>query len=183
MELQKKFHGLSWGKLKVPWNSIELRSMEKVPWNSMELWIWTKLHGIPWNSMTLEVLLLKYHGIPWNYRYCSVRHGTWIPWNSMELGVRQYRWHEQFRGIPLEVCQFRWHEQFHAIPCNSMELWVRQFRWHGQSHGIPRNLCCAIFDDSSSSMELLGSSKLAHCRFHGIPWNSMELLVIIIGKL
>ena len=49
----KKFHGIPWNffgdKLKVPWNSMELGSMEKVPWNSMELWIWTKFHGIPWN--------------------------------------------------------------------------------------------------------------------------------------
>ena len=43
--------------------------------------------------------------------------------NSMELGVRQ----------------FRWHEQFHGIPWNSMELGVRQFRWHEQFHGIPWN--------------------------------------------
>ena len=47
--------------------------------------------------------------VPWN----SVEfHGTWsalisltraVPWNSMELGMRQYRWQEQFHGIPLNL--------------------------------------------------------------------------------
>ena len=94
----------------------------------------------------------------------------------MELGVRQFRWHKQFHGIPwtsmeLEMRQFRWHEKFHGIPWNlkcanfadtrnSMELRMRQFRRHEQFHGIPWNFGCANFADTSSSME-----------FHGIPWN------------
>ena len=62
--------------------------------------------------------------------------------------------------MELGVRQFRWHEQFHGIPWNSMELEVRQFRWHEKFHGIPWNFVCANFADTSSSME-----------FHGIPWN------------
>ena len=83
----------------------------------------------------------------------------------MELRKRQFRWYEQFHGIPwnsmeLGVRQFRWHEQFHGIPWNSMELEVRLFRWHEKFHGIPWNLKCANFAHTRSSME-----------FHGIPWN------------
>ena len=94
----------------------------------------------------------------------------------MELGVRQFRWHEQFHGIPwnfgcanfadtsssmeLRVRQFRWHEQFHRIPWNSMEIEVRQFRWHEKFHGIPWN-----------SMELRVRQFRWHEQFHGIPWN------------
>ena len=70
MELQKKFHGIPWtsmelfgGKLKVPWNSMELGNVEKVPWNSMELWVWTKFHGIPWNHRCFSNVVQK---VPWN---------------------------------------------------------------------------------------------------------------------
>ena len=69
--------------------------------------------------------------------------------------MRQFRWHEQFHGIPwnsmeLGMRQFSWHKQFHGIPWNSMELELRQFRWQEQFHGIPRNLWCANFDDTKS---------------------------------
>ena len=99
-----------------------------------------------------------------------------VPWNSMELRVHQFRWHEQFHGIPwnLECANFADRsssKEFHGtwnkpismtrtVPWNSMELGVNQFRWHKQFHGIPWNFGCANFEDSSSSME-----------FHGIPWN------------
>ena len=94
----------------------------------------------------------------------------------MELRVRQFRWHEQFHGIPwtLECANFADTSssiEFHgtrsspisltwAVPWNSMELEVRQFRWHEKFHGIPWNFGCANFPDRRSSME-----------FHGIPWN------------
>ena len=118
-------------------------------------------------------------------------HGTWsvpialtreIPRNSMELRMRQFRWHEQFHGIPwnLECANFadtRSSMEFHgtnsapismtrAVPWNSMELWVRQFRWLEQFHGIPWN-----------SMELGVRQFRWHEKFHGIPWNSIELVV------
>ena len=149
---------------------------------------------VPWNSEEFVVRQCRwqeqFHGIPWNFKcanFADMRsfmefHGTWsaqmsltraVLWNSMELGVRQ----------------FRWHEQFHGIPWISMELGVRQFRWHEQFHGIPRNLWCANFDDTSSSMEL-GVRHFAETSssmvFHGtrswpismtraVPWISMEL--------
>ena len=93
-------------------------------------------------------------------------HGTWsapisltqaVPWNSMAFGVCQFRWHEQFLGIP-------WHlvcDNF-TDSSNSMEFRMRPFWWHEQFHGIPWNWECGNFDDTSSSME-----------FHGIPWNLM----------
>ena len=101
-----------------------------------------------------------------------------IPWNSMEFKVRQFRWHEQFHGIPwnsmeLGVRQFRWHEQFHGIPWNFMELGVCQFRWHEQFYGIPWNLWCANFDDTSSSMEFHGTWSASIPMTRAVPWNSM----------
>ena len=116
-------------------------------------------------------------------------HGTWsapismtraVPWNSMELGVRQFRWQEQFHGIPWNFKCANFPDmsssmEFHgtwrapisitrAVPWNSMELGVRQFRWHEQFHGIPWN-----------SMELEVRQFHWHVQFHRIPWNSMEL--------
>ena len=63
----------------------------------------------------------------------------------MELGVRQFRGHEQFNGIPRNsmkqgVHQLSLHQQFHgsprsapismtqAVPWNTMQLGMRQFR-------------------------------------------------------
>ena len=105
-----------------------------------------------------------------------------VPWNSMEFGVRQFRWHEKFHGIPwnLECANFadtrssmEFHETWSApisltreIPWNSMELRKRQFRSHEQFHGIPWN-----------SMELGVGQFRWQEQFHGIPWNSMELWV------
>ena len=101
--------------------------------------------------------------------------------------------------MELKMRQFRWHEQFHGIPWNSMELGVRQFRWHEQIHGIPWNFGCANFAGTSSSMEFHGIPWNLECanfadtsssmEFHGIwsapisltwevPWNSMELWVL-----
>ena len=242
MELQvrqfrwhEQFHG-------IPWNSMEL-GVRQFRWHE-------KFHGIPWNlkcaSFADTSSSMEFHGIPNNLECANITdtsssmefHGTWnapismtraVPWNSVGLGMRQFRWHEQFHGIPwdwecanfddtsssmefhgtwnapismtravpwnsvgLGMRQFRWHEQFHGIPCNldcanitdtssSMEfhgtwnapismtravpwnsvgLGMRQFRWHEQFHGIPWDWECANFDDTSSSME-----------FHGSPWN------------
>ena len=94
----------------------------------------------------------------------------------MELVVCQFRWQEQFHGIPwnFECTNFddtSSSMEFHgtrskpisltqAVPWNSMELWVRQFRWLEQFHGIPWN-----------SMELKVRQFRWHEQFHGIPWN------------
>ena len=63
------------------------------------------------------------------------------PWNSMEHGVYQFRWLEQFRGIP-------------------RNLGMPQFRWHEQFHGIPWNLECAKFADTNSTMEFHETSPV-----------------------
>ena len=118
-------------------------------------------------------------------------HGTWsvpisltgaVPWNSMELGMRQFRWHEQFHGIPWnwECANFddtSSSMEFHgtrsvpismtrAVPWNSMEFhgtWNAQF---SMTRAVPWN-----------SMELGVRYFRWHEQFHGIPWNSMELEV------
>ena len=102
-----------------------------------------------------------------------------VPRNSVELWVRQFRWLEQFHGIPwnLECANFADTSssmEFRgtssapismtiAVPWNSMELWVRQFRWLEQFHGIPwfsMELGVRQFRWHENPME-----------FHGIPWN------------
>ena len=72
MEFHETFLG---GKLKVPWNSMELGSMEK---SSMEFHGTLDLDKIPWNSMefhgttgVVQMLFKKFHGtlekVPWNF--------------------------------------------------------------------------------------------------------------------
>ena len=160
-------------------------------------------HGIPWNLRCANFAdtrnCMEFHGIPWNLECAnfadtrSSREFHWscgapipltraVPWNSMEFRMRQFRWHEQFHGIPwnLKCANFadtRSSMEFHgtwsasisltrAVPWNSMELQVHQFRWHAKFHGIPWN-----------SMELGVCQFRWQELFHGIPWNSMELWV------
>ena len=109
----------------VPWNSKELgvrqfwrhEQFPEIPWNSMEL----RVHQFRWHE--------QFPGIPWNLGCANFDdtsssmefHGSWcvpisltrartsiapisltwaVPWNSVELGVHQFRWREQFHGIP-----------------------------------------------------------------------------------
>ena len=153
----------------------------------MELWLrqfrWhEQFHGIPWNPMELRVRQFRwyeqFHGIPWNLECANFAntsssmefHGTWsapisltweVPWNSMELWVRQFRWHEQFHGIPwnLECANF-------ADMSSSMEF-----------HGIQWNFGRANFDDTSSAMEFHGTWSAPISLTWEVPWNSMELWV------
>ena len=84
-----------------------------------------------------------------------------VPWNSMELGVHQFRWHEQFHGIPwnLECANF-------ADRSSSMEF-----------HGNPWNLEYANFNDINSSMEFHGTRDAPISLTREVPWNSMDLKV------
>ena len=121
----------------------------------------------------------------------------------MELWVRQFRWLEQFQGIPwnsmeLEVRQFRWHEKFHGIPwnleCANFADTSSSMEFHGipwnlecanfadtsssmEFHGIPWNLKCANFADTRSSMEFHGTENAPISLTREVPWNSMELVV------
>ena len=177
----------------VPWNSMDFHGIRSAPISLTR--------AVPWNSMEFRVRRFRwherFHGIPWNFECANFDdmsssmefHGTRsvpismtqaVPWNSMELEVRQFRWHQQFHGIPWnwEYANFvdtSSSMEFHgtcgapisltrAVPWNSMALGVRQFRWHEQFHGIPWN-----------SMELGVRQFHWHEQFHGIPWNSMEL--------
>ena len=114
----------------------------------------------------------KFHGIPWNFscqrnwRTSSSMefHGTahvseigalQVPWNSMELLVSAKLAHSKFHGIPWNCsCQLNWRTQ------SSMEF-------HGTSHVSE----IGALQVPWNSMELLLSAKLAHSKFHGIPWN------------
>ena len=105
----EQFHG-------IPWNSMELRmanfadtrsSMEFHGTNSAPI---SMTRAVPLNSMefhgTWSAPISLTREVPWN---SMEFHGTWsapisltraVPWNSMELGVHQFRWQEQFHGIP-----------------------------------------------------------------------------------
>ena len=153
--------------------------------------------AVPWNSKELGVRQFhwheQFHGIPWNWECANFDdtsnsmefHGTWgapisltraVPWNSMELGVRQFHWHEQFRGIPwnLECANFADRSssmEFHwtrsalismtcAVPWNSIEFHRIKNAPISMTRAVPRN-----------SMEFEGRQFCWHEQFHGIPWN------------
>ena len=175
---KKRFHGIPWNWHQqfhgIPWNlecanfadtssSMEFHGTKRAPISLIAPISLTQ--AVPWNSM-------EFHGTA---RVSEIG-ATQDQWNSMELRVCQFRWHEQFHGIPwnLKCANFadmRSSMEFHgtlgvpislprSVPWNSMELGVRQFRWHEQFHGIPWN-----------SMELWVHQFRWHEQFHGIPWN------------
>ena len=117
-----EFHG-TW--------SAPISLTREVPWNSMELVVrqlrWQEqFHGIPWNQECANFddssSSMEFHGTKECANFADTRssmefHGTSsaptsmtraVPWNSMEPGVRQFRWLEQFHGIPwnLECANF-----------------------------------------------------------------------------
>ena len=136
--------------------------------------------AFPWNSM-------EFNGI----KNAPISLTRAVPWNSMELAMCQFRWHEQFHGIPwnLECASFATTSssmEFHgtwsapikltrAVPWNSMYIRMRQLRWHEKFYGIPCNLKCANFVDTSSSMEFHGIWSVPISLTRAVPWNSMEL--------
>ena len=137
-----------------------------IPWNWHQ-----QFHGIPWNLECANFAdtssSMEFHGT--RSAPISLIAPTSltqaVPWNSMEfhgtarvseIGATQDQWH----SIELRVRQFRWHEQFHGIPWNLKCANFADMRSSMEFHGIPWNFGCANFADTSSSME-----------FHGIPWN------------
>ena len=167
----------------IPWNSMEL-GVRQYRWHKQ--FQGTKnapislTRAVPWNSMELEMRQFRWHekfiGIPWNLECTNFDdmsssmefHGTWsapismtreVPWNSMELGVRQFRWHEKFHGIPLNLKCANF-----ADRSSSMEF-----------HGYPCNLEYANFNDTKSSMEFRGTRCAPILLTQAVPWNSMEL--------
>ena len=169
----EQFHG-------IPWN-YECANFDVMS-SSMEF------HGIPWNFGCANFADTNSSiKIPWNLECANFAdtsssmefHGTWsapisltweVPWNSMEFNgtfVRQFRWHEQFHGIPwnLECANF-------ADTSSSMEF-------HG-TWSVPISLTWEVpwnsnFDDTSSSMEHHGTWNTQISMTRAVPWNSMEL--------
>ena len=145
-----EFHG-------IPWNLSFQRNWR--PPSSMEF------HGIPWNFSCQRnwrtSTSMEFHGIPWNFS-C---HRNWRTSSSME-----------FHGNPWNCsCQRNWRTlssmEFHGIPvnCSSHRNWRTQssMEFHGTALVIEIGALLVPWN----SMELLESSKLAHPKFHGIPWN------------
>ena len=181
---QQRFH-------RIPWNYSCHRNWRSP--SSMEL------HGNPLNCSVLSKLAKsKLHGIPWNcsghrnWRFPSSMefHGisrvsvigaskfSWISWNSMDLLLSSKLAHFKFHGIP-------W------IPWNCSGHRNRRTPSSMELHRIPKNCACHRNWRTPSSMEFQGtdrvieivepqvpwnsmklrvSSKLAHSKFHGIPW-------------
>ena len=186
-----------------------------------------EFHGIPWNCLCQRnwrtSSSMEFHGtsrvneigallVPWN---SMEFHGTAhvseigaleVPWNSMELLVSAKLAHSKFHGIPWHyLCQRNWRTsssmEFHGtsrvseidallVPCNSMELLKSAKLAHLKFRGIPWKCSChrnwrtpnfmefrKFHGIPWNSMKLLVSTKLPHFKFYGIPWNSMELLV------
>ena len=78
-----------------------------------------------------------------------------VPRNSMELLELSKLAHPKFHGIPWNcLCQRNW------FTPSSMEF-----------HGTVRVIDIGLLQVPWNSMELLLSAKLAHSKFHGIPWN------------
>ena len=82
-----------------------------------------------------------------------------VPWNSTEFHgtahVSEKLAHRKFHGIPWNFsCQRNWRTP------SSMEF-----------HGTSRGSEIGALQVPWNSIELLVSAKLAHSKFHGIPWN------------
>ena len=104
-----------------------------------------------------------------------------IPCNSMELEVRQYRWHEQFHGIPwsLECVNFM----------EFIELEVRQFHGIHRTWSAPisitRAVPCNFLELKSAPISMTQAVQWNSIKFSGtwsasisltraVPWKSME---------
>ena len=123
-----------------------------VPWNSMEI------HG------TWGVPISMTRAVSWNYMQI---HGTWsvpisltraVAFNSMELGVRQFRWHGQFHGIPWNLGCAHFDDT-----SSSMEF-----------RGNPWNLECANFADTSSCIQFHGTWSAPMSMTRVIPWQLLS---------
>ena len=127
--------------------------------------------AVPWNSM-------EFHGT-WNALIPMTRA---VPLNSMELGMRHFRWHEQFHGIPWNLGCANFADtsssmEFHGTWSAPISL-TRAVSWNSMDfHGIaefhgtrsaPISLTWAV---PWNCMDLGVRQFLWHEKFHGIPWN------------
>ena len=69
------------------------------------------------------------------------------------------------------------HSKFHGIPWNCLCQRNLCTSSSMEFHGTSRVRVIGAFLYTLNSMELLVSAILAHFKFHGISWNSMEQLV------
>ena len=169
--------------------------------NSMDIMIWKlgqrnwlttssmKLHG---TARAIQICTfqssMEFHGISWN---CSSQR-NWRTPSSMELRVSAKLAHSKFHGIPwnsmeLLVSAELAHSEFHGIPWNSMELLVSA-KWRTPSsmefHGTYRVIEFGAPQIPRNSMELFVSAKLAHFKFHRIPWTcSCQRNLCISGSM
>ena len=129
---KKRIHGtlekVQWnffGKLKVPWKSMEFHGtreywkkfqtldLDKIPCKCTNFAdMISSTRSAPISAHVIEIVAR--HGIPWNcscqrnWRTPSSTEFHGIPWNSMELLVSAKLAHSKFRGIPWNCwCQFR----------------------------------------------------------------------------
>ena len=124
--------------------------------------------------MSTKLAHLNFHGIPWdclcqrNWRIWSSMEFHRIPWNCS----CQRNWHTPWR-IPSKfiTIQVPWNSmEFHG-PARVIEIGALQVPWNSMEfHGTAGVIEIGTLQIPWNSMELLVSSKLAHSKFHGIPW-------------
>ena len=106
---------------------------------------------------------MKFHGNPWNQWYHRI-------WETPSF--KKFQWilcsDTQFHEfIPINNIYFQRFSYLLTESSNINKLLevdqhqMSHFQWQDRSHGITLN-----------SIDFIVTSKLAHSKFHGIPWNS-----------
>ena len=169
---QHQFHGIPWNfkcaKFADTSSSMEFHGTRSAQIAMTRTVLWMEFDWIPWNFKCANFddtsSSMEFNGIPWNQECANFYdtgssmefHGNWsapismtraVPWNSMELQMRQFRWHEQFHGIP----------------------WNFKGANFADISRIPWNLECVNFDDTSSFMEFHGTRSAPISMTRAVP--------------
>ena len=105
-----------------------------------------------------------------------------LPWNSMKLGVRQFRWHEQFHGIPWNFKCDNFDStsssmEFHGTRSAPISL-TRADLWNSMEfHGTWSAQISLTQEISWNSIEFPGNWRAPISLTREVPWNSMQLRV------
>ena len=115
----ERFHGIPWNwectNFDGTGSSMEFHGTCGAPFSLTRAVPWSSIY-ILFNRISRKCITknnTEFHAITSKLEFSNHDyeqfHGTWsapisltraVAWNSMELGVRQFSWHEQFRGIP-----------------------------------------------------------------------------------
>ena len=177
-----EFHGIPWNcSSHRNWRTQSSMEFHGIPWNCSCHRNWRtpssmEFHGIPWNFSCQRNWRtpnsMEFHGIPWN---CSCQ-WNWRKASSMEfhgtsrvseIGALQVPWNSMELLVSAKLAHFK----FHGIPCNCSCHWNWRTSSSMEFHGTARVSEIGALQVPWNSIELLVSAKLAHFKFHEIPWN------------